>query len=72
MNWGLLRQNNIDAGTRNKTLLISKKIHDNLFSVKRMRSHRINAKMNEAIFEERTNPNEYGHGIRKNSKTTKI
>ena len=45
-----------------------KKIHDNLFSVKRMRAHKINAKMNQAIFEERTNPNEYGHGIRKNSK----
>ena len=37
-----------------------------------MRAHKINAKMNQAIFEERTNPNEYGHGIRKNSKTTKI
>ena len=37
-----------------------------------MRAHKINAKMNQAIFEERTNPNEYGHGIRKNSKSTKV
>ena len=42
-----------------------KKNHDNLLSVKRMRAHKINAKMNQAIFEERTNPNEYRHGIKK-------
>ena len=31
-------------------------------------AHKTNAKKNQAIFEERTNPNEYGHGIRKSSK----